>query len=180
MVTRVGEHFASRFSNFRYRMEASVAELLTKAGVSDDNQKALERFPELRPKGRFDLALYTRKLGRPAHIIEFKKGAKLEELKKDINRLALLADSVPKRSRLETSYLVFITKRTYSRNISDWNDRLQEIVADSLIGQGEITNDIVCSVKDIWKESELEGDTALGKLYGYVPFSTIVVEIRCL
>ncbi|MBQ0813397.1 MAG: hypothetical protein KBT82_04325 [Marinobacter sp.] len=180
MVTRVGEHFAARFSNFRYHMEASVADLLTKAGVSDVNQKALERFPELRPNGRFDLALYTRKRGRPAHIIEFKKGAKLEALKKDIDRLALLADSVPERSRLETSYLVFITKRTHSRDISDWNDRLQEIVADSLIGQGKISNDVACTVKDIWKESEQESDTARDRFYGYTPFSIVIVEIRCL
>ena len=142
MGTRVGEHFFNRFSNFGYNLEASVAEILEQAGVPDYNQEALETFPELRQNGRFDLVLLTRKRGRPAHIIEFKKGHNLAELKKDIERLARLADAVPQGSRLETSYLVFITKRTLSRTMSDWNERLQEIVSESLIGQGKIVNDV--------------------------------------
>ncbi|WP_372995662.1 hypothetical protein [Marinobacter sp.] len=179
MVTRVGEHLSSRFVNFRYHLEASVSELLTKAGVSKDNQKALERFPELRPNGRFDLTLFTRKRGRPANIIEFKKGTKFADLKKDIDRLALLANAVPEGSRLETSYLVFITKRTYFRTVSDWNERLREIVSGSLIGRGDITNNLTCSVKDVWKEPEIEFDGDSGNARDREPFTVVIVEVRC-
>ena len=179
MVTRVGEHFSSRFSNFGYQLEASVSELLTNAGVSKDSQAALERFPELRPNGRFDLALTTRKKGKPAHIIEFKKGSKFEDLKKDIDRLALLADAVPQGSRLETSYLVFVTKRTNSRTISDWDQRLQEIVSGSLIGRGEIANNVTCAVKEVWKVPESNDEINSEHAPNYEPFSVVIVEVRC-
>ncbi|PSF05503.1 hypothetical protein C7H09_14465 [Marinobacter fuscus] len=179
MVTRVGAHFAEKFSNFNYHLEASVAEILTKARVSPENQDSLQKYSELRANGRFDLTLFTRKGGKPAHIIEFKKGTKLESLKKDIDRISLLADAVPQGSRLETNYLVFITKRNTERSIIEWDERLQEIVKLSLIGQGHITNNITCSVRDVWKSPAEERELTNGKRHDVSPFVVVIAEIRC-
>jgi hypothetical protein len=179
MVTRVGEHFASKFANFSYHLEASVLDIIQKAGVCDGNRDYLETQPEIRLNGRFDLALFTKKRCKPVHIVEFKRGEKFESLKKDIDRLSLLADAVPAGSRLETSYLVFITKRKFNRTFADWSERLDQIVEGSLIGQNKIANNMNCSVKAVWKEPDSEHTYLSGPLDNQKPFSVIIVEIRC-
>lgn len=179
MCTRVAEHFANEFSNFQYRLEASVEQVIGSLDLL--NAKVLLGHSETRSAGRFDVVLFTRKRGRAAHIIEFKIGDKLKELKKDINRIARLSDSVGTKARLQTNYLVFITKQHPNRDETRWQRRLDEIVDSSVIAGNTLNRDITCKVKKIWKSSTtpsrwlLMSDSSR-KISDQ--FSAVIVEIR--
>lgn len=179
MCSRVAEHFTHEFANFRYRLEVPVTQVIR--SLSIPGQDSLLKQKEIRPAGRFDVVLFTRKSGKAAHIIEFKKGDKLSSLRKDIDRIALLADNVSARSRLETNYLVFITKRNFDRTESAWQKRLDEIVEDSLIRRKNLKKTVTCKIKSVWKEKTspsrlFEADRKAGKKAP--PFSVVIVEIR--
>lgn len=116
MAVHVAHHFANSFSNFGYRMEASVKETLADAGVDESEiNDLLEGHPHLRGNGRFDLVLRTGRRGVPAHVIEFKRGSRNDHLLKDLIRLAYVSSTVNESTRLETNYLVFTTKKTKDR-----------------------------------------------------------------
>ena len=179
MCTRVAEHFAHEFANFRYRLEGSVSQVIR--SLSIPGEKTLLSKKETRASGRFDVVLFTRKSGKAAHIIEFKKGSKLSSLRDDIDRIALLADSVGARSRLETNYLVFITKRNADRDKDSWQQRLDEIVSDSLISRKKFRKTMTCRVKSVWQEESVPArmfadDVKSGKKSK--PFSVVIVELR--
>ena len=179
MCTRVAEHFANEFSNFQYRLEASVAQVIKSLDLPEE--KTLLRKKETRSAGRFDVVLFTRKLGRAAHVIEFKIGTKLSELRNDIDRIASLSDSVGGKARLRTNYLVFITKRHPDRDKAKWQERLNEIVDASLIGSKAFNRDITCKVKRVWESSTAPSRKLInseGARRTSDRFSAVIVEIR--
>lgn len=112
MAVHVARHFADSFSNFGYRLEASVTETLLDAGVSEDDINDLMSNKNLRGNGRFDLVLRTGRRGVPAHVIEFKRGSRNSHLYKDLVRLSYVSNTVREDQRLVTNYLVFTTKKT--------------------------------------------------------------------
>ncbi|GGY63272.1 hypothetical protein GCM10007071_07300 [Marinobacter zhanjiangensis] len=149
--------------------------------MSIPGEKSLLKKKETRASGRFDVVLFTKKSGKAAHIIEFKKGSKFTSLRYDIDRIALLADSVGARSRLETNYLVFITKRKSERDQESWQQRLDEIVEDSLISRKKFRKTMTCKVKSVWREESalpqmFADDKKSGKKTK--PFSVVIVELR--
>lgn len=135
MAVRVADYFARHFVNFGYRLEAPVKRTFDEADLRYSREELLED-PELRPNGRFDLVLHTGKSGRPAHVIEFKRGARLEHLWPDVRRLARVCEYAgPKR--LRTNYLV-VTRRcaadgsgfeTVENRLLDALDDLREVNA---------------------------------------------------
>ena len=101
---------------------------LEQANRTEGEIKELLDVKELRSNGRFDLVLHTTRRGKPAHIIEFKRGVKIGSLASDINRLAMVCDSVKESSRLETNYLVAVTKRTSD----NWEEKLNSELFDQI------------------------------------------------
>lgn len=112
MAVHVARHFADSFTNFGYRLEASVKETLIDAGVSEDEINDLLSNENLRGNGRFDLVIRTGRRGVPVHVIEFKRGSRNSHLYKDLVRLSYVSNTVREDSRLVTNYLVFTTKKT--------------------------------------------------------------------
>ncbi len=112
MAVHVARHFADSFTNFGYRLEASVKETLIDAGVSEDEINDLLSNEKLRGNGRFDLVLRTGRRGVPVHVIEFKRGSRNSHLYEDLVRLSYVSNTVREDSRLVTNYLVFTTKKT--------------------------------------------------------------------
>jgi hypothetical protein len=106
MATRVADYFATHFINFGYRLEAQVKRTFENADLWHQDVELLLNDPEVRSNGRFDLVLRTGKQGRPAHILEFKRGSKVEPLLKDVRRLAKICEHAGSH-RLKTNYLVF-------------------------------------------------------------------------
>lgn len=115
MAVHVAHHFARSFSNFGYRMEASVKETLIDAGIEEEEINELLEIDHLRGNGRFDLILRTGRRGVPAHVLEFKRGSRSDHLFKDLVRLSYVSRTVREGSRLETNYLVFTTKKPKER-----------------------------------------------------------------
>ncbi|OLY72226.1 hypothetical protein AU074_13710 [Pseudomonas sp. ATCC PTA-122608] len=112
MAVHVANHFADSFSNFGYRLEASVKDTLLDAGVSEGDINDLLENERLRGNGRFDLVLRTGRRGVPAHVVEFKRGSRNSHLYKDLVRLSYVSNTVRDDQRLVTNYLVFTTKKT--------------------------------------------------------------------
>jgi hypothetical protein len=115
MGVHVANHFAKNFSNFGYRMEASVKETLGDAGVDEVEIDDLLEIEQLRGNGRFDLVLRTGRHGIPAHVIEFKRGSRSAHLFNDLKRLSYVSMAVHDTSRLKTNYLVFTTRKSPDR-----------------------------------------------------------------
>lgn len=106
MAIRVADYFATHFINFGYRLEAQVKRTFEGADLWHQDIEQLLDDPEVRSNGRFDLVLRTGKKGRPAHVLEFKRGTKVESLLKDARRLAKICEHAG-TERLRTNYLVF-------------------------------------------------------------------------
>lgn len=138
MAVHVAHHFANAFSNFGYRMEASVKETLIDAGVEEDEINALLENEQLRGNGRFDLILRTGRRGVPAHVLEFKRGSRSDHLFKDLVRLAYVSRTVREGSRLETNYLVFTTKKSKERLLTMLSDQEAEHHAQYPRGRGNV------------------------------------------
>lgn len=111
MAVHVAQHVARSFSNFGFRLEASVKQTLADAGVDETEIDDLLGNDELRGNGRFDLVLRTGN-GTPAHVMEFKRGSRSAHLANDLARLAYVTRTVHAGARLETNYLVFTTKKS--------------------------------------------------------------------
>ncbi|WP_146873121.1 hypothetical protein [Halovibrio variabilis] len=109
MAMRVADYFADNFLNFGYRLEPQVKRTFQSAHLWHEEAESLCADPDIRSNGRFDLVLYNNKRERPAHVIEFKRGAKLESLRPDIKRLARVCFHAGHKS-LETNYLVLTRK----------------------------------------------------------------------
>lgn len=139
MAVHVAHHFAHSFSNFGYRMEASVKETLIDAGVEEDEINALLEIDHLRGNGRFDLVLRTGRRGVPAHVMEFKRGSRSDQLFKDLVRLAYVSRTVREGSRLETNYLVFTTKKPKERLLAMLSEQEAEHRAQNPRGRGNIS-----------------------------------------
>lgn len=118
MAVHVAHSIARAFTSFGYRLEASVKQTLSDAGVKKSEIDDLLENKHLRGNGRFDLVLRTGKKGMPAHVLEFKRGSRSAHLLKDINRLAYVSRTVNAGARLETNYLVFTTKKSEERLLS--------------------------------------------------------------
>lgn len=112
MAVHVANHFAKKFVNFGYRLEASVKETLADAGVDDAEIDDLLEIDHLRGNGRFDLVLRTGRRGIPAHVVEFKRGSRSAHLFGDLKRLSYVSMAVHDASRLKTNYLVFTTRKS--------------------------------------------------------------------
>lgn len=112
MAVHVAQHVAKSFSNFGFRLEASVKQTLTDAGVNESEIDDLLENDNLRGNGRFDLVLRTGRRGIPAHVMEFKRGSRGAHLANDLIRLAYVTRTVHAGARLETNYLVFTTKKS--------------------------------------------------------------------
>lgn len=115
MAVHVAQHVARSFSNFGFRLEASVKQTLADAGVDETEIDDLLGNDSLRGNGRFDLVLRTGKLGTPAHVMEFKRGSRSAHLANDLARLAYVTRTVHAGARLETNYLVFTTKKSENK-----------------------------------------------------------------
>jgi hypothetical protein len=139
MAVHVAHHFAHAFSNFGYRMEASVKETLIDAGVEEDEINALLENEHLRGNGRFDLILRTGRRGVPAHVLEFKRGSRSDHLFKDLVRLAYVSRTVREGSRLETNYLVFTTKKSKERLLAMLSEQEAEHHAQYPRGRGNVS-----------------------------------------
>ncbi|QJQ96030.1 MULTISPECIES: hypothetical protein [Halomonadaceae] len=85
----------------------------------------LHQETDLRPDGRFDLVLLSGKQGKPAHILEFKRGDKMSEVLADIRRLAKVCEHAG-NSRLQTNYLVLTKKCDTSGGIEPTLERLEQ------------------------------------------------------
>lgn len=106
MAVRVADYFAENFKNFGYKLEAQVKRTFDGADLWHQDIEKLLDDPEVRSNGRFDLVLRTGKRGRPSHVLEFKRGARVEALLKDVRRLAKICEHAGEE-RLKTNYLVF-------------------------------------------------------------------------
>ncbi|RUR43437.1 hypothetical protein [Vreelandella populi] len=109
MAMRVADYFADNFLDFGYRLEPQVKRTFQNAHLWHQEAESLRADPDIRHNGRFDLVLYNNKRERPAHVIEFKRGAKLDSLRPDIKRLARVCFHAGHKS-LETNYLVLTRK----------------------------------------------------------------------
>ena len=139
MAVHVANHFAQSFSNFGYRLEASVKQTLADAGVEEDEINDLLETPELRGNGRFDVVLRTGRRGVPAHVLEFKRGSRSAHLLKDLIRLAHVSKTVSDGARLETNYLVFTTKKTESRLLAMLGEQEAERKKTNPRARGKVT-----------------------------------------
>lgn len=172
--TRVADYFAKHFPNLGYRLEMSVSQTLADAGLGDEKIEKLMENENLRGNGRFDLVLHSGRRRKPAHIIEFKKGQKPNSLAMDINRLALVCDAVESSSRLETNYLVLVTRRHAKRTEDDWRTELKTAL-------GEITKDEKRDYDIDWDVVRFEQiEPATNPEYQDTdkPFSMLIIEIR--
>ncbi|HEY9040795.1 MAG TPA: hypothetical protein VIN66_01315 [Rheinheimera sp.] len=102
----IGKHMVKEFENFNVRFEMSVQQLLEYAEIEVSGDIAN------RENGRFDLVLMTKRYQKPAHVVEIKKGIKVESMFADILRLANLCRFSNLGSRLETNYFVTITAKS--------------------------------------------------------------------
>ncbi|MBH3383223.1 hypothetical protein I5S53_04430 [Pseudomonas juntendi] len=118
MAVHVAEHFANEFANFGYHLEASVKQTLSDAGVDESEIEDLLQDENLRGNGRFDLVIRTGKKNLPAHILEFKRGARSAHLLKDFERLAYVSKIAHDGEKLKTNYMVFTTKRPESKIVA--------------------------------------------------------------
>lgn len=109
MAMHVADYFADNFLNFGYRLEPQVKRTFQNAHLWHEEAESLNSDPDIRANGRFDLVLYNIKRDRPAHVIEFKRGSKLDSLRSDMKRLASVCFHAGHKS-LETNYLVLIRK----------------------------------------------------------------------
>lgn len=125
MAVRVADYFARHFSNFGYRLEAQVKRTFKDGDLRDTDTEQLRQDKELRPDGRFDLVLLAGKRGKPAHVLEFKHGDKLEGVLLDIRRLAKVCE-LARSSRLQTNYLVLTKKCDANGDIDHTIDRLDQ------------------------------------------------------
>lgn len=103
----IGQKMVSAFDNFNVRFEMSVQQLMEHAGIQLSGDKAN------RENGRFDLVLLTKRGETPAHIIEIKRGVKIDSMLSDIKRLANICRYVQADTRLETNYFVTVTARSH-------------------------------------------------------------------
>lgn len=115
MAVHVAEHIAKSFVNFGYHLEASVKQTLIDAGVDNQEIEDLLEDEKLRGNGRFDLVIRTGKKDYPAHILEFKRGARSAHLLKDFERLAYVSKIAHNGEKLKSNYMVFTTKRPESK-----------------------------------------------------------------
>jgi len=129
MAVRVADYFANHFLNFGYRLEAQVKRTFDDADLRYRREELLED-PDLRPNGRFDLVLHKGRSGRPAHVIEFKRGARLEHLWPDFRRLARVCEYAGHKS-LQTNYLVLTCRcAADGSGFEAVENRLLEALAD--------------------------------------------------
>ncbi|WP_410480673.1 hypothetical protein ACJ70E_15755 [Pseudomonas plecoglossicida] len=138
MAVHVAHHVAKSFNNFGYRLEASVKQTLADAGVDEGEINDLLENDELRGNGRFDLVLRTGKKGLPAHVLEFKRGARSAHLLKDMIRLAYVAKTVVAGARLETNYLVFTTKKSEDRLLTMLQEQEAELRSENPRARGRV------------------------------------------
>ncbi|MFG6176443.1 hypothetical protein ACGTN6_04275 [Halomonas sp. THAF12] len=138
MAVRVADHFARHFRNFGYRLEPQVKQTFEDSDLWHSASEELGKDPDLRPDGRFDLVLRTGKRNRPAHVLEFKRGGKLEALSHDLRRLAAVCRHAG-TERLKTNYLVF-TRKCRGTAAGDEQDieRLRSTLADLEGIQGSV------------------------------------------
>ncbi|MGV2931041.1 hypothetical protein ACE3G8_08115 [Vreelandella venusta] len=143
MTMRVADYFAENFVNFGYRLEAQVKRTFEASDMNVSDISDLLRETDLRSDGRFDLVLHTGKKGRPAHILEFKRGDKTSGMLSDISRLAQISKSAGRHS-LKTNYLV-LTRRCPPEK--DTIDRLIQRLDTALheVGLGDLEVNIVSS-----------------------------------
>lgn len=139
MAVHVAHHVAKSFTNFGYRLEASVKQTLADAGVEADEINDLLENDHLRGNGRFDLVLRTGKKGVPAHVLEFKRGARSAHLLNDMIRLAYVAKTVAAGARLETNYLVFTTKKSEPRLLTMLQEQEAELKSNNPRARGRVT-----------------------------------------
>jgi hypothetical protein len=128
MALRVADYFATRFTNFSYRLEAQVKRTFQESDIQGAEIDRLLQEADLRPDGRFDLVLRSGKRGRTAHIIEFKRGDSTRALLKDIRRLAKVSKNADSHS-LKTNYLVLTRPCPKDK---DTSDRLIARLSDAL------------------------------------------------
>ncbi|WP_040551901.1 hypothetical protein [Rheinheimera nanhaiensis] len=102
----IGKRMIQEFDNFSVRFEMSVKQLMAQAGIESAGDKSD------RENGRFDLVLLTKRYGKPAHVIEIKRGVKTDSMLSDIKRLANICRYSKVGARLETNYFVAITRRS--------------------------------------------------------------------
>lgn len=141
MAMRVADYFAENFLNFGYRLEPQVKRTFQDAHLWHEEAESLRDDPDIRHNGRFDLVLYNIKRDRPAHVVEFKRGAKLESLRADVKRLASVCYHAGVKS-LETNYLVMTRKCPSNAS------RIEEVKAklrDELNSIGGISCQVTCS-----------------------------------
>lgn len=123
MAMRVADYFAMHFPSFGYRLEAQVKRTFKDGDLCDSDIAQLCHDQELRSDGRFDLVLLAGKRGKPAHVLEFKHGDKLEAVLLDIRRLAKVCE-LAGNSRLKTNYLVLTKKCDPNGEVDNTIDRL--------------------------------------------------------
>ncbi|MBK3446340.1 hypothetical protein [Pseudomonas lactis] len=143
MAVHVAQHIAKSFANFGYRLEASVKQTLSDAGVDESEIDDLLKIDDLRGNGRFDLVLRTDKRGMPAHVMEFKRGSRSAHLAKDLIRLAHVTKTVHAGARLETNYLVFTTKKSQERLLL----MLQAAEAERRFNHPRARGQVSCTLK---------------------------------
>ncbi|WP_304526780.1 hypothetical protein [Halomonas sp. I5-271120] len=130
MAVRVADYFASQFRNFGYRLEPQVKRTFQRADLRHSDLEQLLSDKEIRPNGRFDLVLLTGKKGRPAHIMEFKRGTKVEPLIKDAKRLAKVCTHAGEE-RLKTNYLVFTRRFSSAGEREEIDDTAIKLALDA-------------------------------------------------
>lgn len=168
MAIRVADYFADHFLNFGYRLEAQVKRTFERADLRHQDIEQLLNDPEVRSNGRFDLVLRTGKKGLPAHVLEFKKGIKIEPLLKDVRRLAKICEHAG-RERLKTNYLVF-TKRCPA------NSHTEELDATRLEEELKAFKGVTCKISATPRMSPLltrDFDVVEGGA-----FQVVVIEIK--
>jgi hypothetical protein len=118
LVTKLSDYLYKKFSTLHYKLEVRPAEILKQLGYSNDAIEKYKDEKDLRINGFLDSVLYyssTTGIEKPAHIIEFKRGGKIESIQKDCVRLATLVNAAQRsqkkhkrsnRHRLETAYFI--------------------------------------------------------------------------
>ena len=138
MALRVADHFATKFTNFSYRLEAQVKRTFQESDIQGAEVDRLLQEAELRPDGRFDLVLRSGKRGRTAHIIEFKRGDSTRALLKDIRRLAKVSKHADRHS-LKTNYHVLTRSCPKDKDTSEkLIARLSDALDQAGLGDTEI------------------------------------------
>ncbi|RTR40558.1 hypothetical protein EKG38_01155 [Shewanella canadensis] len=118
---KIVDFITSKIPTLGYKLEMQVKELLEHFGVnSSDNPD------DLRDTGNFDITLLSKKTKTPRHVIEVKRGIKLESLMKDARRISALAQEKHGSKRLSTGFIVFINRVSYCSRSARHQDRLDE------------------------------------------------------